>query len=147
MKIPIVRLQVVKEREIDYGGEMLNAPIKAVQIVRDVIGNVDREYIVVCCVNSAMKPTNIEIVGIGTSDTCLLNIPEIFKTAMLTNANGIIVFHTHPSGEVVPSKADKCTTKRLVRAGELLGIKVRDHIIIGEEEKYFSFHENNLLVA
>lgn len=147
MKIPIVRLQVIKEREIDYGGEMLNAPNRAVQIVRDVIGNVDREYIVVCCVNSAMKPTNIEIAGIGTSDTCLLNIPEIFKTAMLTNANGIIVFHTHPSGEVVPSKADKHTTKRLVRAGELLGIKVRDHIIIGEEEKYFSFHENNLLVA
>lgn len=147
MKIPIVRLQVVKENEIDYGGEMLNVPIKAVQLVKKIIGESDREYIVVCCVNSAMKPTNIEIVGIGTSNTCLFGIPEIFKTAMLTNANGIIVFHTHPSGEAVPSKLDELQTKRLLKVGELLGIEIKDHIIIGEGDKYFSFLENELLVA
>ena len=74
-------------------------------------------------------------------------IPEIFKTAMLTNANGIIVFHTHPSGEAVPSKLDELQTKRLLKVGELLGIEIKDHIIIGEGDKYFSFLENELLVA
>lgn len=147
MKIPIVRLQVVKEKEIDYGSEVLDIPSKAARVVKKIIGETDREYVVVCCVNSAMKPTNIEITGIGTSNTCLFGIPEIFKTAMLTNANGIIVFHTHPSGEVNPSKLDKLQTKRLLKVGELLGIEVKDHIILGEGDKYYSFLENELLVA
>ena len=57
---------------------------------------------------------------------------EVLKTAILSNAASIMAFHNHPSGETTPSQQDIQLTKRLYEAGELLGIKLLDHLIIGD---------------
>mgnify|MGYP000868611852 FL=1 len=68
----------------------------------------------------------------------------MFKIAIKRNANSIILIHNHPSGDTTPSNEDINITNRLVDAGNLIGIKVLDHIIIGDN-KYLSFKEINLI--
>ena len=140
--IPIVRLQIVKDNQVPYGEIKLDKPEKAAKAINDFLGNVDREHIVICCVDNCLKPTHIQIVGIGTINACLISIPEIFKTAILSNSYGLFLFHTHPSGEVKPSMEDIATTRRVKEAGNVLDILLQDHIILGAEGKYFSFRES-----
>ena len=66
---------------------------------------------------------------------------EVFKEAYLLNAVSIICIHNHPTGDVSPSRDDINLTKRLIEVGDLLGIKVLDHLIIGSNT-YYSFLEN-----
>ena len=65
--------------------------------------------------------------------------------AILANAAAIVAGHNHPSGDVQPSREDRALTTRLSQAGKLLGIQMLDHIIVGEEGKYFSFADEGLL--
>ena len=82
-----------------------------------------------------------KLLFIGTVNYSLVHPRDIFKEAYLLNATGIICVHNHPSGEVKPSKEDISLTNRLKEIGLLLGIKVIDHIIIGDD-RYYSFLEN-----
>lgn len=78
---------------------------------------------------------------IGTINYSIVHPREVFKEAYILSATSIICVHNHPSGEVLPSKQDIEITKRLKEIGNLLGIEICDHIIIGEN-KYYSFYEN-----
>ncbi|HZK46993.1 MAG TPA: JAB domain-containing protein, partial [Atopostipes sp.] len=69
---------------------------------------------------------------------------EIFKGAVRYSAARVIIAHNHPSGNTDPSQADLAFTRRIVEAGEMMGIEVIDHIIIGDQE-YFSLKEHGLL--
>lgn len=139
--VSLVHLEMVREREIPYG--KANTPKKAIAVLKDIaddlIGNMDRECMVVCATDTGLKPVCVQIIGIGTIDTCPASIPEIFKTALLANANHIIVFHNHPSGDPTPSRADTACTQKIQQAGKILDIKLLDHIIIGSNGAYYSF--------
>lgn len=74
-----------------------------------------------------------EVVAVGSIRECDIHFPEIFKTTLLTNSARIILIHNHPSGNPEPSIEDFAVTKQLKKAGEILGIDVLDHIIIGRE--------------
>ena len=80
----------------------------------------------------------------GTIDKSLIHPREVFKNAYLCSASSIICLHNHPSGDVLPSKADIEITKSLIKIGNIQGIQLVDHIIISEND-YFSFFENNLM--
>lgn len=69
---------------------------------------------------------------------------KIFRNALEHNASSMIVCHNHPSGQLIPSEADKQITKKIVQSGQMLDIKVLDHLIIGHE-KYFSFSDEGIL--
>ena len=69
----------------------------------------------------------------------------MFKSAILSNADGIILLHNHPSGSCAPSREDCRVTKRLMEAGELMGIPVKDHVIVAGNE-YYSFLENENII-
>jgi DNA repair protein RadC len=69
---------------------------------------------------------------------------EVFKQAIRQSASGVILAHNHPSGDSVPSDEDLYLTERLVEAGQIIGIHVIDHIIVGEDS-YYSFRDNELL--
>lgn len=142
--IPVVHLEMVKDKEVLYGKEPLDSPEKAAVFMRKFLGEVDREYLTVCCVDAKLKPTCIQIVGIGSINSCTFSIPEIFKAAMLSNAASLFLFHTHPSGEPEPSREDELATQRAKKAGDLLGIALQDHIILGEAGQYYSFREREM---
>ena len=78
---------------------------------------------------------------LGTLNYSLVHPREVFKEAFLTGAVSLIFIHNHPTGEVLPSKNDIELTKQLEEIGQIHGIKVEDHIIIGRE-KYYSFFED-----
>ena len=87
--------------------------------------------------------TDVDI-SMGTLNSSLVHPRELFREAIIRSSNKIILLHNHPSGNAEPSKEDKSVTNRLKECGELIGIEVIDHIIIGDGI-YFSFKENMLI--
>ena len=73
----------------------------------------------------------INTVAIGVLSSCPIHPREVFKPAILANAAGVILVHNHPSGDPYPSQDDLLLTNRLKEAGEVLGIQVMDHVILG----------------
>lgn len=96
-----------------------------------------------CCVylNSQKKIITNKILFKGTVDRSLVHPREVFKEAYLLSASSIICIHNHPSGNVKPSKEDYFLTKMLKEVGQIMGITINDHIIIGKDT-YYSFYEN-----
>lgn len=86
----------------------------------------------------------LELVSIGILNASLVHPQEVFCRAVRECSSQIILAHNHPSGDVEPSHEDIATTKRLVQAGEILGIKVLDHIIYARG-KFCSFTEQGIL--
>lgn len=86
----------------------------------------------------------MDIVSIGSLNQSIVHPREVFKTALLSNAAAILLIHQHPTGDPSASSEDLSITRRLKEAGDILGIKVLDHIIIGDGE-YLSFVERGLL--
>lgn len=71
---------------------------------------------------------------------------EIFKSSILSNANGIVLVHNHPSNDLTPSQEDVATTYRMLESCEILGMTFLDHIIVGtDNERYFSFREKGII--
>jgi DNA repair protein RadC len=86
----------------------------------------------------------MDIVSIGSLNQSIVHPRSVFMTACLSSAAAIICVHNHPTGDPTPSSEDITITRRLKEAGEIMGIKVLDHIIIGDGE-YLSFVERGLL--
>lgn len=85
----------------------------------------------ICCVDE---------VSVGSLNQCVVHPREVFKTALLSSAAAIILLHNHPSGDPRPSREDIEITKRLKEAGEIIGIRLLDHIIIGDTFHSFANH-------
>jgi DNA repair protein RadC len=84
------------------------------------------------------------LISKGTLNSSLVHPREVFNPAVKASANSLILVHNHPSGDPSPSKEDETVTKNLVNAGELLGISVLDHIIIGNDE-FISLREKGII--
>ena len=102
-----------------------------------------RECMIVCSVDTKCKPTIIEHVSVGTANSALVDMKSIFMSALLSNADGVFIFHNHPSGSAEPSIQDNLITNKIREAGNLLDIKLLDHIIVGDSE-YYSYDEKRL---
>ncbi|NVN90949.1 MAG: DNA repair protein RadC [Desulfuromonadales bacterium] len=86
----------------------------------------------------------MDLVSIGSLNQSIVHPRHVFQTALISNAAAIICVHQHPSGDPTPSSEDISITRRLKEAGEIMGIKILDHIIIGDGQ-YLSFVERGLL--
>ena len=98
----------------------------------------DREMFILLFLDTKNNLIKEEIHSVGAIDSSAIYIPQVFKSAILNRASSLICVHHHPSGDPVPSSADDLITRQLVMAGELLGIRVLDHIILGDN-KYYSY--------
>ena len=143
--VPLVRLTMVKEKELPYGVKRINEPELVAELAGQILKDADREYLLVISVDARSKALAVEIVSIGTVNVSLAEPREIFKHSILNNAAGIILVHNHPSGDCEPSREDRRLTKRIEKCGELLGIEMYDHVIIGDG--YYSFRENRGIAA
>lgn len=88
----------------------------------------------ICCVDE---------VSVGSLNQSVVHPREVFKTALLSSAAAIIILHSHPTGDPTPSREDIEITRRLKETGEIIGVKLLDHIIIGDS--YISFVSQGLL--
>lgn len=96
----------------------------------------DRERFVVLFLDTRNKVIKEEIVSIGTLNGSLVHPREVFKNAIKESANSVIFVHNHPSGDCSPSDEDKEVTEQLFKIGEMLNIKVLDHVIVGKNDFY-----------
>ena len=140
--VPLIKTYIVKERLLPYGNESICTPKKVVDMLSRLLRNVDREHFFAISIDTKGKPVGVEVVSIGTLNSTIVEVREVFKHAILCCASGIILAHNHPSGDPIPSKNDKQVTNRLREAGKILGIGVLDHVIIGDKDTYFSMAEN-----
>ena len=131
-RINIVSIKMVKESSFLYQTRTISSPKDAYEMIKEQLEGLDREQFIIACLNTKNEPTNISVVSVGSLNKAIVHPREVFKTAILSNASSIMAFHNHPSGDTTPSDQDIQLTNRLYEAGELLGIKVLDHLIIGD---------------
>ena len=131
-RINIVSIKMVKESSFQYLARQILSPNDAYEMIKEQLEGLDREQFIIACLNTKNEPTNISVVSVGSLNKAIVHPREVFKTAILSNAASIMAFHNHPSGETTPSQQDIQLTHRLYEAGELLGIKLLDHLIIGD---------------
>lgn len=140
-KVSIIHTEIVKEKEVLYEKRRFRTSDDAAEFASTFFDKADREKIYVCCVDNCNKPISMELVSIGTANQAWTGVREVFKSAILSNAMGIFLFHNHISGETEPSEEGHRITERMKEAGNLLGIPLIDHIVIGDAGDYFSFRE------
>ena len=120
----------------DYqNGKQLLASKEAVAYARDFIKE-DKEYFVVLGLNNQNRVIYKDIVSIGTVNASLVHPREVFKQAISKTAVSIITMHNHPSGELSPSHQDITIWKRLSDSGEIIGIKILDHLFVSTGGHY-----------
>ncbi len=144
-KLNVVRIKLIDDTPL-FGNELIQSADDAIFLMQKELRNCDRETFCALHLNAKGKPLSMSVVSIGELNSTLVHPREVFKASILSNASAVIFMHNHPSGELTPSEEDKKATKRLEMAGQILGIPVVDHIIVGEnKENYYSFHANDIL--
>ena len=137
------RVMLVREGRSGLKVEVSN-PAMAFLFLKPKASRLDREHFWRVDLDARNHIISYEVVSIGTLTASLVHPREVFVGALLNKAAAVIIAHNHPSGEITPSPEDKETTRRLVKAGELLGVPVVDHLIVGAG-RYFSFKEGGLM--
>ena len=144
--IPQYYVKLMKETQFQYehnkiiGAKMVYDLLKAIGLHEKAQEEFYSFYL-----NTKNRVIGMEMISRGTLNATLIHPREVFKGALLANAHAVILAHNHPSGDVEPSNADKNVTTMLVDAGNLLDVKVLDHVIIGSKGGYFSFRESSML--
>jgi len=104
----------------------------------------NKEHFLCLYLNARNQVIHSETISIGSLSASIVHPREVFRAAITHSAAGIVLAHNHPSGDVSPSRDDIDLTRRLVRAGEIMGIDILDHIIIGQDE-FLSMKERGLM--
>lgn len=126
-------LRVVRERRAGYGpGRQLATSAAVYEMFRERFDAADREEFLTLFLDGKNRVQAFHVVSKGTLTASLVHPREVFKAAILANAAAMILVHNHPSGDPTPSAEDHAITERLKRAGDLLGIRILDHVVIGD---------------
>ena len=137
------RLELSFERR---PGQPVRSALDVTALLRELIGDADREHFVALYLNTRLFVTHVHIVSKGTSQSAPVHPREVFKGAYLANAAALVIAHNHPTGDVSPSREDRAVTERLKQAGELLGIEVLDSVIVGCGREFYSATEDCILI-
>ncbi|MBW3019566.1 DNA repair protein RadC [Candidatus Woesearchaeota archaeon] len=140
MNISLIRLEMVKDKSIEYENVQLRNSKDLANIGFKLLARSDREVFLLVCLNTKNQINAIQEVSIGSLSSSIVHPREVYKLAILNNSASVAFLHNHPSGSTDPSQDDIEITKRLVEIGKLFGIKVLDHVIIGDDT-YFSLME------
>ncbi len=133
-------------RALDQGLGILPVIVRPIDTVALVVEIKDqrKEHFLGLFLNARNQVIHKEVISIGSLTASIVHPREVFQVALNHTAASIILVHNHPSGDVSPSKEDIALTQRLVAAGEIMGVEVLDHIIIGSSE-ILSFREQGIL--
>lgn len=113
-------------------------------VLENNLRGLNKEHFIILMLNTKNFLLGVETVSIGSLNSSIVHPRELFKSAINKSAAAIILAHNHPSGDATPSREDIEVTKRIKSGGQLLGIDVIDHIIIGDNS-YYSFKEEKMI--
>jgi DNA repair protein RadC len=111
-------------------------------LMKDKLKDQSQENFIALHLNSKLMVLKEEAISKGILDASIVHPREVFRNAIKSSSHSIIIIHNHPSGDPTPSQEDLDVTRTLIEAGDLLGIKVLDHVIIGSD-KYWSWKESS----
>ena len=137
-------VQLVRDSSVKVETRLADSSEKIAPIVRAYIGETPKEHFVVLFMDARNRIIGINTASVGPLNASLCHPREVFQAAILASAAGIVVSHNHPSGDPTPSPEDREVTRRLVRAGEILGIPLLDHVIV-TADSFYSFRTQGLL--
>jgi DNA repair protein RadC len=140
----LYRLQLIREANYPYDLSQLSRSSDAAKFFRPLFAGIDREQMAVAFLDAKHRVIGVGVVSIGSLTASIVHPREVYKPAIVANAAAILICHNHPSGQPEPSPEDHSLTERLTQAGEILGIRLLDHVILGESD-FFSFVDNSVL--
>ncbi len=122
----------------------VRSPRSVANFYMESLRHLQNEKILMLSLNSKNQVIKEDTISVGTVSASLVNCREVFKLALKNNAVGIILLHNHPSGNPTPSRDDIDVTIEIIKASDLIGIKLLDHIVIGDG-KYISMKEQSII--
>ncbi|MDR4483164.1 MAG: JAB domain-containing protein [Nitrospirales bacterium] len=130
--LPRFRVTLVRENRASFPVAAIQDSRTAADLLAPHFKNLDREQFVVCGLNAKHRIIGLNVVSVGSLTVTI----EVFKPLILMNACAVLCAHNHPSGDPSPSPEDHALTARLRQAGDVLGITLLDHIILGDSRTY-----------
>ena len=144
--IPGFRIALVREPGVKLAERpQIRVPAEAAPMLAQYIGESDREVFVIAMLTIRHRVLGLHTVSVGCLTSSLVHPREVLKPAILSGAAAFLAAHNHPSGDAEPSTEDIALTRRLAAAGQLLGIELLDHLILGEGGRFVSLRERGVL--
>lgn len=134
--MPRFRVSLVRENRAAAPSLPITTSLTAAALLAPCFKGIDREQFVICGLDAKHRIIGLNIVSVGSLTVSIVHPREVFKPLILMNACAALCAHNHPSGDPDPSSEDRVLTARLRQAGELLGITLLDHIILGDDRTY-----------
>lgn len=144
-EIPIYRIALVREAVTPYPAQSMTNAESVADAVRVLVGNDADESFFCVMVDVKNKIVGMQVVARGGPETVTFSPKDVFRASILCGASGVIIAHNHPSGDPTPSAEDKLMTLRLQEGAKLLGFRFLDSLVVGTENKYYSFAESGIL--
>jgi DNA repair protein RadC len=123
---------------------LVKTPEEVVSLVKGRLKDKKKEHFQALLLDTRSRLINIVEISVGSLDTSIVHPREVFKEAISASAASVLFVHNHPSGDPTPSEDDIKLTERLTKAGEVIGIDVLDHIVIGNTE-YISLKREGII--
>jgi DNA repair protein RadC len=145
-KLKTFSVSLVCEPEAFPVGAPTRSAEDAERVARSIYSTLDadKEHFVLLSLNNKNRINGFKIISTGSLTASLVHPREVYRAALGLCAAAVIFVHNHPSGEPAPSQEDTELTRRLKESGEILGIRVLDHIVLGDG-RYYSFSNSALL--
>ena len=146
--LPIYGVKLVRTGTIAIGEQQrprMNGPAEVAALLWRYFRDADREHFAALLLDTKNQLIGVTTISVGDLSSALVHPREVFKAAILANAASILLAHNHPSGDPTPSPEDVAVSRRLHEAGEILGIALLDHVVIGDGARFVSLKEKGYL--
>jgi DNA repair protein RadC len=145
-RLKTFRVQFVAETAGYPAGSPCRASEDVDRIARSIYGTLDadKEHFLLLAMNNKNRVNGFKVISTGSLTASLVHPREVWRAALHLCAAAVVFVHNHPSGDPAPSAEDQEITRRLKETGDVLGIRVLDHVVLGDW-RYFSFSDRGLL--
>jgi DNA repair protein RadC len=145
-RLKTFRIQFVSEPADFPAGSPCRSSADVDRVARAIYQTLDadKEHFLLLVMNNKNRVNGFKVVSTGTLTASLVHPREVWRAALHLCAAAVVFVHNHPSGEPAPSQEDQEITRRLKETGDMLGIRVLDHVIVGSD-RFFSFSDSGLL--
>ena len=137
MDIDVVNIELKREYSVQAPNRIATCE-DAYKFICQQIGHATVEKFILICIDYDYRPLCFSTIGIGSSDKIIIELSEIFKTALLVNAKHLIVAHNHIGSSLEPTQSDLDTTKNIGYIGRIMGIELIDSLIVNATDEYLS---------
>jgi DNA repair protein RadC len=145
-RLKTFQIQFIAEPAEFPNGSRFTSSEDVEQVARAIYARLDadKEHFVLLALNNKNRVNGFKLISTGSLTASLVHPREVWRAALHLCAAAVIFVHNHPSGDPAPSQEDQDITRRLKETGDILGIRVLDHVVLGND-RFFSFSDRGLL--